>query len=439
MESKIQNNFNKLVILNELDKSNILATLINKGSNILPTSDSKYSIGNDYYRWDKIHTNQIYNKDSIKIISNSIKSNYETRIILATNGMSTDSLNFQSPYGGIFFKSGRPLTINSDLNTESDIINMKSSISIQLNTPKAKINLNNNGEININSNNIINNISGKYDLKCSKIYLGNDSDSEIIVRGKINISNLDNYSLNSNISTEIFVGIGFKYENIQSAIMHIKKLRDVNKELKNVQYKINVVNNKLYNESIDIITDNIILSGYNNIKFSLNGNINIKMDIINNIILENIDFENIDFENFKNFIYIQGSDGNIVLKNIYFNLKDLSAIYCQIDYGNLIIQNCKIYTDNVNTDYLIKITEIKNFKLKENEFYAPLSSETNHINILDNDAVIFIENNKFYNGKLSISPKCIFMNNIIFNKNDFINIDKIYEKNNIIIKDEQFL
>ena len=132
--SIIQNNYNKMILLNEIDRNNILATILNKGSDLLPTHNSEFSIGNEFYKWNKIYINEIINKDSIKIIANSLKSNYDTKICIASNGMALDTINFHAPYGGITINTGRPCNINGDLLLNSDIVHVNSTISIDMKT-----------------------------------------------------------------------------------------------------------------------------------------------------------------------------------------------------------------------------------------------------------------------------------------------------------------
>ena len=106
----IQNNYSKMILLNNMDKNHILATLIQKESNILPSKDSSYNLGNQLYKWNILYTNELRN-NNLKIIANDIKPSKNAKVGIYSNGNSNDAITLNTLYGGIYIKTGRQLNI----------------------------------------------------------------------------------------------------------------------------------------------------------------------------------------------------------------------------------------------------------------------------------------------------------------------------------------
>ena len=278
MADIIQNNFNKIVLLNEINKNNILATLISKESNIVPVKDSKYNIGNELLRWNKICANEIRN-NNVKIIANDTKPSNNAKVGIYSNGNSNDSISFHSPYGGIYLKSGRNIYIESDILCKSDIITLNANLSLDMNISKYNISINEKKGLSMKINkmnlDIIDNIyiKSKKDsitldtkelilnidrllLKSKNknllienigdIILSDNTKSIITEIIKKNISdtsiNNSNNLTNSNntfsdFDTQIIVSKYSKFNGIQEAINYIYKLRD-NEVYKNTVFKM---------------------------------------------------------------------------------------------------------------------------------------------------------------------------------------------------------
>ena len=470
MADIIQNNFNKIVLLNEINKNNILATLISKESNILPVKDSKYNLGNELLRWNKICANEIRN-NNIKIIGHDIKPSNNAKVGIYSNGNSNDSISFHSPYGGIYIKSGRNLYIESDILCKADIITLNTNLSLDMNISKYNISVNEKKGLTMKINKINLDVIENIYIKSKKdsitldakelilnidklvlksrnknllienigdVILSNNTKNiinEIIKKNfsEISINNSNNSNNSNNTSpdfdTQLIVSKYSKYNGIQEALNYIYKLKN-NEIFKNTVFKINVVNDKIYNENINILHPGIHICGYNNSKFKLNGSININFTyklednydydiLLNNIIL------NDNSCNIQYLIHINCKDININIKNSIF-ITNTRLLYVNGEDSKLIFKNNKIYL-NDSIENNIYIVKLKKLIFIQNNLKIPNSYKRDNIvvNVGDEQSKIIIKDNKMC-GLLYLNSKSI---ELINNKIKTYSIDEIKAKN----------
>jgi len=472
MANIIQNNFNKIVLLNEINKNNILATLISKESNILPVKDSEYNIGNELLRWNKICANEIRN-NNIKIVGHDIKPSNNAKVGIYSNGNSNDSISLHCPYGGMYLKSGRNLYIESDMLCKSDIITMNAKISLDMNISNYKISINEKKGLTMKINKINLDVIDNIYIKSKKdsitldakelilnidrlllksrnknILIENIGDiifsnntkniinevikkniSEQIINNSNDLNNSNNSNTLCDFNTQIIVSKYSKFNGIQEAINYVDKLRN-NELFKNNIFKINVVNDKIYNENINILSPGIHICGYNNSKFKLNGSININFSnklednydydiLFNNIIL------NENSCNIQYLIHINCRDININIKNSIF-ITNTRVLYVNGEGSKLLFKNNKIYlNDSIeNNIYIIKL---KKLIFSRNNLKIPDMFKRDNIviRVSDNNSQIIIKDNKIC-GLLYLDSKRV---ELINNKIKTHLIDEIKAKN----------
>jgi hypothetical protein len=403
------NNNNKIILLKELDKNNIISTLIEKGSDLIPTKHSKFNLGNENISWNKLFINEITNSNSIKIISNSENNN--SKLILASNGTSLDALNIQVPYGGAYMKFGRELLIDADINSDSKLINFNASRQINLNVNKCGININNNN-IKINS---------------TSITIGDNINSEMIINGKLIVNgvNLIDDQKKRGTQYSIYVGQYEQFYKISEALLYIKDFREKNIDLNKKHFNIYILND-IIEEDILINIKNISISGYNKIKPIIKKSIKIFINESDDNVDSKIKIEYLEFESPKDnilpIIYLKGILSELFLNNISSN----NGLLIESKQCKLIIKDSYFYC--LNNLPIINILEILEI-IFENNFIKSngLPSDTPILVIKEENGLIRITNNKFY-GVIDInSSKCIIKDNIFY-------LNKIIQESNPLWK-----
>ena len=452
----IQNDYSKMVLLNNLDKNHILATLIQKESNLLPSKDSAFNLGNQLYKWNILYTNELRN-NNLRIIANDIKPNRNAKVGIFSNGNSNDAISLNSLYGGIHIKTGRQLNIESDIYTTSDIINFNSDLKISLSTKNNNLKidseegilLNSYENININSDNTTRISGKKLYLDFEKIYFGSDhsitevnssnktiigSNFKKLVNNNIDIDNNNaNTNYNSkiydifNFETQLYVGKSCPFNSIQDAINNIKNLKK-NTDYLDIIFKINIINDKDYNENIDIDFTGLNLSGYNDLMPLINGTINFNLSKANSnlfdeydIIINNIKIKNPSI-NIKNLININSNNTKIKFSNNIIIVDDCVVIRGNMDNSNIDIIDNHIYIfNNVNNSIYFK--KIKKFSMINN-FIKIMDKNCRDNNLLvidDNSAKVKIIKNKL-NGLLVLN---VLKSKIISNKIKTFSCDEL--------------